>query len=161
MTCWNCAIACLQGEMDALPMIDSALSYSPATSSVMASLDEDDMTLEAKQCLFALKEGKRSVACEASHVHRHMHAYTSTFIHMHTYFDKLSLPCMKLGIVGGSQTNHINTYSPINASVMTLGTAPAMADHCDDSSSTCCLLYTLPDPQELSCPVLPPVHVKM
>ena len=65
--------------MDALPMIDSALIYSPATSSVMASLDEDDMTLEAKQCLSALKEGKRSVACTDSHVHHH--AYTRTCTH--------------------------------------------------------------------------------
>ena len=30
-----------------------------ATSSVMASMDEDDMTTEAKQCLLALREGKR------------------------------------------------------------------------------------------------------
>ncbi len=44
-----------------MPMVDSALSYSPATSSVMASMDEDEMTLEAKQCLSALKEGKRYV----------------------------------------------------------------------------------------------------
>ena len=44
-----------------MPTVDSAMSYSPATSSVMASIDEDDMTLEAKQCLQALKEGKRSV----------------------------------------------------------------------------------------------------
>ena len=49
----------LQGEMDALPLVDEALSYSPATSSVMASVDEEEMTLEAKQCLQALKEGKR------------------------------------------------------------------------------------------------------
>lgn len=48
-----------QSEMEAMPLIDSALSYSPATSSVMASIDEDEMTLEAKQCLSALKEGKR------------------------------------------------------------------------------------------------------
>ncbi|KAL3132430.1 hypothetical protein ABBQ32_008988 [Trebouxia sp. C0010 RCD-2024] len=48
-----------QGEMDTMPTVDSAMSYSPATSSVMASMDEDDMTLEAKQCLQALKEGKR------------------------------------------------------------------------------------------------------
>ena len=47
--------------MDTMPTVDSAMSYSPATSSVMASMDEDDMTLEAKQCLQALKEGKRSV----------------------------------------------------------------------------------------------------
>lgn len=40
-------------------MVDSAISYSPATSSVMASIDEDEMTLESKQCLHALKEGKR------------------------------------------------------------------------------------------------------
>ena len=51
----------MQSEMEAMPLIDSALSYSPATSSVMASIDEDEMTLEAKQCLSALKEGKRSV----------------------------------------------------------------------------------------------------
>ncbi len=49
--------------MEAIPLVDSALSYSPATSSVMASIDEDEMTLEAKQCLSALKEGKRSVNC--------------------------------------------------------------------------------------------------
>ena len=48
--------------MDSMPTVDSAMSYSPATSSVMASMDEDDMTLEAKQCLQALKEGKR-LAC--------------------------------------------------------------------------------------------------
>lgn len=46
--------------MDTMPTVDSAMSYSPATSSMMASMDEDDMTLEAKQCLQALKEGKRS-----------------------------------------------------------------------------------------------------
>lgn len=45
-----------------MPTVDSAMSYSPATSSVMASMDEDDMTLEAKQCLQALKEGKRSAS---------------------------------------------------------------------------------------------------
>lgn len=54
------ASVCVQGEMDTMPTVDSAMSYSPATSSVMASMDEDDMTLEAKQCLQALKEGKRS-----------------------------------------------------------------------------------------------------
>lgn len=48
-----------QGELDAMPTVDEAMSYSPATSSVMASVDEDEMTLEAKQCLQALKEGKR------------------------------------------------------------------------------------------------------
>lgn len=50
-----------QGEMqmEAMPMVDSAISYAPATSSVMASIDEDEMTLESKQCLHALKEGKR------------------------------------------------------------------------------------------------------
>lgn len=49
----------MQGELEALPMVDEAVSYSPATSSVMASIDEEEMTLEAKQCLHALKEGKR------------------------------------------------------------------------------------------------------
>ena len=49
----------VQGELDPMPAVDSAMSYSPATSSIMASMDEDEMTTEAKQCLQALKEGKR------------------------------------------------------------------------------------------------------
>lgn len=51
----------LQGELEleAMPAVDSAMSYSPATSSIMASMDEDEMTTESKQCLQALKEGKK------------------------------------------------------------------------------------------------------
>ena len=45
--------------MEAMPAVDSAMSYSPATSSIMASMDEDEMTTESKQCLQALKEGKK------------------------------------------------------------------------------------------------------
>ena len=66
--------------MEAMPLIDSALSYSPATSSVMASIDEDEMTLEAKQCLSALKEGKRSVQCTSTVFcgHESQDAFTAT-----------------------------------------------------------------------------------
>ena len=49
----------VQGELDVMPAVDSAMSYSPVTSSIMASMDEDEMSIEAKQCLQALKEGKR------------------------------------------------------------------------------------------------------
>ena len=50
---------------DAVDAAEEAAAVRPplpagaATSSVMASMDEDDMTTEAKQCLLALREGKR------------------------------------------------------------------------------------------------------
>ena len=55
----------LQKLNDAVDAADEAaavrlpLPAGAATSSVMASMDEDDMTTEAKQCLLALREGKR------------------------------------------------------------------------------------------------------
>lgn len=118
--------------MDALPMIDSALSYSPATSSVMASLDEDDMTLEAKQCLSALKEGKRSVSHLQVYMYivTHIHTYTSTVTYMHTYFDQSSGACMQLGI------------------------APALLDHHCDPTPACCTFHS-PKGSPVRLPFLP------
>ena len=49
----------VQPEVDRVGETIAAIPAALSTASVMASTDEEDMTQEAKQCVQALREGKR------------------------------------------------------------------------------------------------------